>query len=71
MIYIVQDGDKADAVARMGAVQMPSTIGFCELCGCYRASRIWHTMRWRGTPYYACQRHTPMEHALWETEATL
>lgn len=66
--YTVQDGDKADDVARMGPVRMTATTGFCELCDCYRVSYRWHVMRWRGTPYLACRHHTPMDRALWETE---
>lgn len=66
--YVVKDGDKADYVARQGAVQMGEYIGFCELCDCYRHSRVWHTMRSHGTPYAACNRHLPLDIALWEAE---
>lgn len=65
--YAARDGDKADEVARMGCVRMSDIIGFCELCDCYRSTRTWHTMRRHGTPYATCDRHTPLDRALWET----
>ena len=66
--YTVQDGGTD---LPRGAVHMPATIGWCELCAAYRRSPVWHTMRHRGTPYVACHRHTPMERALWETAQTV
>lgn len=66
--YVVKDGDTAEQVTHAGAVHMHVSVGFCELCGCYRHSHEWHVMRRRGTPYAACGRHTPIDRALWEAE---
>lgn len=67
-VYSVRDGDTDTEIPRQGAVRMAASVGWCELCACYRSSPTWSTMRAHGTPYAACGRHTPMDRALWEQE---
>lgn len=63
--FIVKDGDKAEDVARMGVASMSQYVGFCALCDCYRSSRTWQTARQHSMPYAVCDRHTPLDIALW------
>ena len=66
--YTVRDGDTDNEIPRMGGVRMSASVGWCELCACYRTSQQWHTMRSHGTHYAACHRHAPMDLVLWEKE---
>ena len=68
-VYMIQDGDKADVVAQMSCcIVMSQQIGFCEMCDCYRCSRIWRAARILDTPYAVCGKHAPLDIVLWETE---
>lgn len=65
-VYSARDGDTSEGVAQQGAVRMRDTVGFCELCNCYRDSSTWQMMYSHGTPYAACSKHTPLEIEVWD-----